>query len=110
MNDHRQTALADGGPAFPGGYMVDQKDRGPVVIFAPGMSLRDYAAIHADMSQMRFGSTAEAAEFMGEPIPTDLAGAIRLSARAVARLRYEFADAMLKARMLEHEANGGSHG
>ena len=39
-----ESALGDGGPAFPGGYIVDQKDRGPVTIFAPGMSLRDWLA------------------------------------------------------------------
>lgn len=107
MSDQPQTALADGGPAFP---VAEDHKVADSLPWTAGMSLRDYAAIHADLSQMRFGSAAEAAEFMGEPIPADLAGAIRLSARAVARLRYDFADAMLKARMLEHEANGGSDG
>lgn len=90
--------LNDGGQAFPGSYMADHKDRGPVLIHEPGMTLRDYAAIHADLSRMQFPDTNAAAAYLGEPAPDDLNEAIDLSARVAARLRYQFADAMLAER------------
>lgn len=82
--------IIDGGPAFPGAPAGSHG--------APGMSLRDYAAIHADLSRMVFPDTDAAAAFLGEPAPVDLNEAIALSARVAARLRYQFADAMLAER------------
>lgn len=94
MTDQPQTALADGGPAFPADSFAAQH--------CPGMSLRDWfvgqivGAIFArhDLLEMLAGSSR------GEENNGQVAG----------RIAYEFADAMLEARMLEHEANGGSNG
>lgn len=88
----------DGGQAFPGGYMANQKDRGPVAIYAPGMSLRDYAAIHADITKVAFPDVQSLADFCGEAVPQDRFGLLALSARAQAKIRYMHADAMLAER------------
>lgn len=44
MTEQPNTALGDGGQAFPGAYMADQKDRGPVAIYAPGLTKREWFA------------------------------------------------------------------
>jgi len=65
-----------------------------------GISLRDYAAIHADLARTEFHNIESAADFVGEAVPlaTDMEGMLRLSARAGAKIRYIYADAMLAAR------------
>lgn len=70
----------DGGQAFPGGYMAEEKDRGPVAIYAPGMSLRDAMAIGALQ-----GVLASEGENMTPPV-------------TAARRSYAYADAMLAER------------
>jgi hypothetical protein len=63
------------------------------------MSLRDYFAVHADLSHVDFRPPRVVALYMGEDEPgAGIAAAVDLSARLTARLRYQFADAMLAAR------------
>lgn len=83
----------DGGPAFGHGNPEQGGD--------PGMPLRDYFAIHADLEGLEFASLADGAAFLGEPAPDsgdDLAVLISFSARVMAKARYIYADAMLSAR------------
>lgn len=89
-----KTREGDGGPAFPGGT----EGKGCWETIAKGMSLRDYAAIHADITKADFPDVAAVAEYVGEPSPGDYFGMLRLGIKAQAKLRYEMADAMLAAR------------
>ena len=104
----------NGGPAFPGqvqtsvqavagihgyGASHDVPDRTfPVYSPTPGMTLRDWFAGMADMSEMKVGDLESAVEFVGSPIPEDFAGQIIWQADLVAKTRYAFADAMLAER------------
>lgn len=89
----------NGGPAFPysdNGYLKSED----------GMSLRDYMAIHSEVSGTDFGSMENLAEFAGvsrDDVPSsdDLERIIKLSAQAIAKLRYINADAMLAEREKE---------
>lgn len=82
----------DGGPAFarPAGSHHGGSQA--------GVSLRDYAAIHADLSKVDFPDLTTVAEYVGEPVPDDYFGMLRMAAKAQSKLRYELADAMLAAR------------
>lgn len=64
----------------------------------PGMSFRDYAAVHADVAGFDFGNMERLAEFVGqEPIldpEENIEAAIRMSMAAQAKLKYMLADAM----------------
>ena len=87
----------NGGTAFP----RDNLSHG-----TEGMSFRDYAGIHSDVSGTDFGSMENLAEFAGvsrDDVPSsdDLEGLIKLSAQAIAKLRYINADAMLAEREKE---------
>ena len=64
------------------------------------ISLRDYFAAHADMGNLDFHTFELAAEFAGIEIPDNPTDhdALRISAAAVAKVRYIYADAMLEAR------------
>lgn len=75
---------SDGGPAFPGGYTVDVKDRGPVAIFSGGMTLRDWFAGQA------------LAGMLADP---DVKGEIGSLARTLSADSYAIADSMLATRM-----------
>jgi hypothetical protein len=65
-----------------------------------GMDLRDYFAIHTDLDGFEFADADAAASFLGEDQKADrtFEEIIALSARAVAKVRYIYADAMLAAR------------
>lgn len=96
-----------GGPAFPvsadGSYMPDCQDPDGVPMREfpghPGMTLRDYFAIHADFSKASF-TYDQMADFLGEPAPDPMTNrsALEFSSRFLARARYAYADAMIKAR------------
>ena len=89
--------IDDGGPAFAN---MTANSCGPVNPRREGMSLRDYAAIHADIDGYKFTSMSMAAAFAGMPDPgrEDLIAQFEVSAACVARMRYMLADAMLAAR------------
>ncbi|MGX1786814.1 hypothetical protein ACWIGM_08765 [Bosea sp. NPDC055332] len=107
-------AKQDGGPAFPGKtspLAADVRrvrddlglglyDARELLSHSGGMSLRDYAAIHADVDGIQFPSWRAAAAFVGAEAPdeSDFAGLLALTARTQAKLRYLYADAMLAAR------------
>lgn len=88
------TKINDGGPAFPHMMTKGHAD------YATGMSMRDYFAIHADLGKTEFGTADELSKFAGIAIPIDPTPAdlLWVSAVAAAKIRYLFADAMLKAR------------
>jgi hypothetical protein len=73
------TTINDGGPAFPGHALKITLPDGSVVPKAPGMTLRDWFAIHATEADILAAQ-----------------GAYRVVTRFEAR--YIHADAMLKAR------------
>lgn len=73
-----------------------------------GVALRDYMATHAEMQTLDFGSVENMAEFAGVPeheVPShdDAEGLIKLSAKAVAKARYIYADAMLEEKNLTED-------
>lgn len=76
------------------------------------ISLRDYFAAHADMGKLDFHSLDAAADLAGIGIPDDptIEDAIRISAAAVAKIRYIYADAMLEARGRKIVAMRDRHG
>jgi hypothetical protein len=89
MNDQ----IKDGGPAFP---HHDSGDTGT----RPGMTLRDYFAASADVSDLMKGMTSNDADRIGIPMPSNsdtLAWAV-WRAKVKSRLRFIEADAMLAAR------------
>lgn len=88
----------NGGPAFPNPALADENFCAPYDM--SGMTLRDYAAIHADMSGFDFGSLETAAKFMGEDMPNleNTEAVFGLAMRARAKLRYMDADAIIAAR------------
>lgn len=100
--------ILHGGPAFPatthndtGRDMTDPF--GAVLppnssAVYPGMTLRDYFAVHVDLSKTTIADAAEAEKFVGRNIPADVAGQLQWQFDFVARLRFMYADAMLKAR------------
>lgn len=109
--------LRDGGPAFPAEYtnerlqqeLIAARNGGASLSFFdikklasmhPGMSLRDYAAIHADVEGIEFPNWKSLASYVDEEEPDtkDFAGLLALTAKAKAKLRYMYADAMLAAR------------
>lgn len=75
----------DGGPAFPAPGYIQQ-----------GMTLRDYSAIHANISgEMRAES---AAKLVGRMPPEDFIESIAYWNEVGAKLAYMYADAMLAER------------
>lgn len=83
------STIEDGGPAFSLNYMK------------PGMSLRDYFAAHAPPQIHDDASPEWASERADVPLPSDLGDQPALAefwANCEAVLRYEHADAMLRAR------------
>lgn len=79
IDDHKA-----GGPAFP--WTADRADRGDV----PGMTLRDYFAARAMQAIITNDSLLHgASEYYGDDVGSE---------ESVARLAYDQADAMLKAR------------
>lgn len=90
MTDQPQTALADRGPAFPGKTVMQH---------VPGMSLRDWFA-----GQALNGAISSRDQWSALRADRGAAG----PGEYVAAFAYALADARLKARMLEHEANGGT--
>lgn len=96
-----------GGPAFPGKVMepdIGDPDTGEILSFReadhPGMTLRDYFAIHTDISDTKLPNLETASEFLGEPMPdtSDINAYMTFGARLAAKLRYLAADAMIEAR------------
>lgn len=91
-----------GGPAFPGSKIKTDRD----VNFTsadkthPGMTLRDYFAIHSYIADTKFPNLEIAAKFLGEPVPDDrdFIAVVNFGARLAARLRYIAADAMIAER------------
>ena len=93
------TKINTGGPAFPGDDIVNNGPRPPLRVKTKGMTLRDYAAIHAD--GLDEGTVADyAATFNRDTKPEtgDYLGWAKWFAKADARLRYVRADAMIAAR------------
>lgn len=107
--------INDGGPAFPqhdlSGYGMGPSMRGPtwtdpynppedLKYTVEGMSLRDYFAIHADVSKFEFHNADDLADklgiarFDGE----DALDVIRFGCEVNAAIRYRLADAMLAER------------
>jgi hypothetical protein len=89
------SAKDDGGPAFP---LHTDDGRGYEVKHL-GMSLRDYFAAHApakEIEDLMPSSVKEAAEFLGKTIDEYKYGEDYY--KAIARRRYEWADAMLAER------------
>ena len=65
-----------------------------------GMTLRDWFAATIPIEGMKFNTFEEAEKFLGEELP-DLSDALATMAfgmRLEAKIRYQYADAMLKAR------------
>lgn len=111
MSDRRSctdgATKEDGGPAFPVEcYWENDKVRqgvqtGNTQGWATGMSLRDYFAAHApgDLIHTPHESIAEGEATIGRPYPAE--GVIEQGKWAMeveAKVRYMYADAMLKAR------------
>jgi len=86
----------DGGPAFPS----ECEGHGNPQYHSPGMTLRDYFAVHAPNGPVTFPTTADAAKFVGieSPDPYDVEGVARMSAAIQVKLAYMYADAMLAER------------
>lgn len=84
--------IDDGGPAFPSSIGKD---------VAEGMSLRDYAAIHMDISQFQFGSLDDASAMFGIPAPTTNAEMIEFGVQISSLMRLRLADAFIAARKRE---------
>ena len=92
-NSQEEWQAATGGPAFP---MIADNGLGHV---STGMTLRDWFATHAP-KEVNFPSSAEAAEFVGIPVPAagDIEANMALSAAISAKISYAWADAMLAER------------
>ena len=90
------TKINTGGPAFPGPCF---SEGGHHTGHAMGMTLRDYAAIHADGLDDE-ADASYAAVFNPDPQPDngDYLGWAKWLAKADARMRYIQADAMIAAR------------
>lgn len=102
----------DGGPAFPGKTSPKASDARQIrdelgiglydakelLSYSGGMSLRDYAAIHTDISKVNFPDLETVADYAGATVPDDYLGMLRVAIKAQAKIRYEMADAMLAAR------------
>jgi hypothetical protein len=88
----------DGGPAFAN---MTANSCGPVNPRREGMSLLDYAAVHADISSLEFGNVYTLATFVGvDPLSVthDTDTLLCLAARAAAKARYMFAEAFIAER------------
>lgn len=87
--------INDGGQAFPH-TMAGHPN------YAAGMNLWDYAAIHADISDIKFESLDAVLDFIGIPKPAGQSlsfdDLLRIGAAASAKCRYIAADAMLAER------------
>lgn len=83
--------IEDGGPAFP---VREHSDRNP------GMSLRDYFAIHIGTDGIELTSISDAAAWMGvlPPEEDDFFQVLEFAFKIDAFMRFKKADAMLKAR------------
>lgn len=109
------SAQRDGGPAWPCEHtnkalqdeLIKAREGGASLSFFdirkltdkhPGMTLRDYAAIHADIAKVDFPDLETVAGYVGVPVPDDYLGMLRMANKAQAKLRYEMADAMIEAR------------
>jgi hypothetical protein len=95
------TDAKDGGPVFPCKAETGNGRR----IEHHGMSLRDYAAVHAEANAADFADLSQASAFAGMPEPdhNDLDAVMKVSAAAIAKARYMLADAMLAARGARHD-------
>lgn len=94
--------IDDGGPAFPVSQEVSQAHYGCSDGYL-GMSLRDYPAIHTDVSGfvLTNGDIKHLTSYeMNEDFWTDPELPIRAKAEAIAKIRYMHADAMIAARNL----------
>lgn len=82
-------------PAFPRSYNAPDGHN--------GMSLRDWFAGQADVTDWKINDLDVAAAFVGLPTPTmeDADEAFRLGAAVQAKLKYMLADAMLALRAKE---------
>ena len=95
--------IDDGGPAFPTGTQVSQNSAtGETTVhqyLSDGVSVRDYFAVHAPASLVGIDgwSVHQAHAYLG--LPADVAYDWRIHYPAlVAKMSYEYADAMLRAR------------
>ena len=93
MSDHKDT----GGPAFP---TENGRQTGPDSYHYEGMALRDWFAATAPQEcvNLEGWSTAECAAELGLPDGTPYTWRKHYFA-LIAKLRYEYADFMLKARL-----------
>ena len=63
------------------------------------ITLRDHMAIELDMSSVDFGSRANVAAYAGVPDPgTGVKDVVSVGFKAMAKARYEYADAMIAER------------
>jgi hypothetical protein len=100
------TTPKDGGPAFPVMHSIDGNWVKTPREEYMGLSLRDYFAAHADISDFDFGNNVdEAAKTLGVVMPTDnsLAEMVKFSLKIAAALRFAQADAMLAAREADND-------
>ena len=65
----------------------------------PGMELRDFFAAHAQQDALpTFNSVDDLEAYMGSTMPRDTLGAVLWGMAAGAKMRYAYADAMMKER------------
>lgn len=86
--------IKDGGPAYPVVFRMMTPQGMVGMEVAPGMSLRDALAMHAPVT---WADVHEHIGWRGDKGPLTDSGRATLWA-VMARLRYEYADAMLEAR------------
>lgn len=92
----------DGGLAFP--HPGTPRSTDDFAFYPePGMTLRDYFAAQADVSDYKMSDTSKLCAFVGEPEPDRdepdyIAKMIVVSTKAAAKLRYMLADAMIAER------------
>jgi len=86
--------IQNGGPVHPISWVDNSTG---VKITVPGMSLRAYAAIHADLSKNEFGDIETLAAFLGCEVPDgdEFSVLFDLDTKANAKLRVAYADALI---------------
>jgi hypothetical protein len=88
-------SIETSGPAFPGSYTGNNG----MPVWSDGMTLRDYFAAKADVSQIKASSIADAEKLAGRALPKgDEVEAFKWQCEVVAAMRYAMADAMLVVR------------
>jgi hypothetical protein len=90
--------IKDGGPAFPRPQAAG-KTAGDMA--QEGMTLREYAAIHADMGKIEVNSMEAAVEIVGRPFPEGTLDQAVWQFDLAWKLRFMSADAMLRAREVQ---------